>query len=72
MALRLNYFNWLIPSGFHFFNTFYVLDVWRASIYIPRDLERVINNMGQIFKEKTFSYGPTTLEPFSSYNIIFK
>jgi hypothetical protein len=51
----LNLFNWLIPSGRPFQNISYVLDAYDASIYIAHHLERMTNNMGQIFgKEKHF------------------
>jgi len=40
------------PKWPSFFNTFYVLDAWNASIYILQDLKRMTNSMGQTFEEE--------------------
>jgi hypothetical protein len=51
---------------------FYVLRVYGAFIYIAHHLERITNNMGQIFGRGKHFHVHTTLEPFSSHNIILK
>jgi hypothetical protein len=68
----LSLFNWLIPSGLPFKNISYVLDIYGASIYIAHHLERMTNNMGQTFEGEKHFHVHTTLEPFSSQNIIPK
>ncbi len=60
------------PSGLPFLNIYYVLDAYGASIYIVHHLERMTNNMGQTFGKEKHFHVHTTLEPFSSYNIITK
>jgi hypothetical protein len=48
--------------GFLFKIFFYVLDAYGASIYIAHHLERMTNNMGQIFWEgETFSCPHNTI-----------
>jgi hypothetical protein len=68
----LSVFNWLIPSGLPFLNISYVLNAYGASIYIAHHLERMTNNMGQIFGRDKHFHVHTTLEPFSSHNIIIE
>jgi hypothetical protein len=68
----LGLFNWLIPSGLPFLNIFFVLDAYGVSIYIAHHLEKLINNMGQICGREKHFHVHTTLEPFSSHNIIPK
>jgi hypothetical protein len=68
----LNFFNQFIPSNLPFKNIFYVLDAYGASIYIAHHLERMTNNMGQTFGKHKHFHAHTTLEPFSSQNIIPK
>jgi hypothetical protein len=68
----LNLFNWFIPNGLPFKNIFYVLDAYGASIYIAHHLETMTNNMGQTFGREKHFHDHTTLEPFSSRNIIPK
>jgi hypothetical protein len=68
----LNLFNQLIPSGFHFKYFLNILDAYGASIYIAHHLERMTNNMGQTFGWEKHFHVHTTLEPFSSHNIIPK
>jgi hypothetical protein len=43
-----------------------------ASIYIAHHLKRMINDMGQTFGKEKLFHVQTTLEPFSSHNIILK
>jgi hypothetical protein len=50
----------------------YVLGVYGASIYIARHFEKMTNNMGQTFGSEKHFIIHTTLEPFSSHNIIPK
>jgi hypothetical protein len=69
----LSLFNWFIPSGLDFLNIIsYVLDAYGAFIYIAHHLERMTNNMGQTFVKEKIFHVHTTLEPFSSHNIIPK
>jgi hypothetical protein len=70
--LMLSLFNWLIPSDLPFQNISYVLDAYNAYIYIVDRLERMTNNMGQTFGMEKHFYVHTTLEPFSSHDIILK
>jgi hypothetical protein len=48
------------------------LDAYGAFIYIAHHLEMMTNNMGQTFEKEKHVYVQTTLEPFSSHNIIPK
>jgi hypothetical protein len=64
---QLTHSNW--PS---FKNISYVLDAYGAFIYIAHHLEWMINNMGQTFGREKHFHVHTTLEPFSSHNIILK
>jgi hypothetical protein len=50
----------------------YVLDVYGASIYIAHHLKIMTNNMGQTFGTEKYFHVHTTLELFSSHNIILK
>jgi hypothetical protein len=68
----LSLFNWLIPSGLPFKYISYVFDAYGASIYIAHHLEKMTNNMGQTFLREKHFHVHTTLEPFSSHNIIPK
>jgi len=65
-------FQLIHPSGLPFSNIYYVLDAYGASIYIVHHLERMTNNMGQTFGKEKHFHVHTTLEPFSSHNIITK
>jgi hypothetical protein len=60
------------PKWFSFKNTSYVLDANGISIYLAHHLETMTNNMGQIFGKEKHFHVHTTLEPFSSHNIIPK
>jgi hypothetical protein len=68
----LNLINWFIPSGLPFKNISYVLDVYRAFIYVAHHLESMTNNMGQTFGKEKHFHAHTTLEPSNSHNIIPK
>jgi hypothetical protein len=48
------------------------MDAYGASIYIAHHLEKMTNNMGQIIGREKHFHVHTTLEPFSSHNIILK
>jgi hypothetical protein len=48
------------------------LDVYGIFIYVVHHLETMTNNMGQIFGKEKHFHAHTTLEPFSSHNIIPK
>jgi hypothetical protein len=62
----------LIPNQLAFKNVSYVLDAYGASIYIVHHFEKKANNMGQTFEKEKHFHVHTTLEPFSSNNIIHK
>jgi hypothetical protein len=68
----LTLFNWLIPNGLPFKNISSVLVAYGASIYIVHHLEKMTNNMGQTFGREKHFHVHTTLEPFSSHNIVPK
>jgi hypothetical protein len=68
----LSLLNWFVPSGLPFKNISYVLDAYGASIYITHHLERMTNNMRQTFEREKHFHVHTTLEPFSSHDIILK
>jgi hypothetical protein len=59
-------------NGLPFKNISYVLNVYGASIYIAHHLERMTNNVGQTFGREKHFHVHTTLELFSSHNIIPK
>jgi hypothetical protein len=70
--LMLNIFNCFIPNDLPFKNISNVLDVYGAFIYIVHHLERMTNNMGQIFGREKHFHVHATLKPFNSHDIITK
>jgi hypothetical protein len=72
VAFKVELFQLGHPKCPSFFKYFYVLGVYGASIYIAHHYERMTNNMGQTCGSEKHFIIHTTLEPFSSHNIILK